>query len=53
MLGVSRQRVDQIIRSDESFPAPEVELTAGRIWKRADITQWAKRVGGLGGCPTE
>jgi predicted DNA-binding transcriptional regulator AlpA len=47
MLGVSRQRVDQIMRTDDSFPEPEVELHAGRVWKRADIERWARRVGRL------
>ena len=43
MLGVSRQRVNQLVRSDSDFPAPEAELIGGRIWKRTDIEAWMKR----------
>lgn len=42
MIGVSRQRVDRIVATDESFPAPEAVLAAGRIWKRTDIEAWIK-----------
>jgi predicted DNA-binding transcriptional regulator AlpA len=45
MLGVSRQRVDAIIRTHEDFPMPEAELSAGRIWKRRDVEDWARRTG--------
>ena len=31
MLGVSRQRVDRIVATHNDFPAPEAELSAGRI----------------------
>lgn len=40
MLGVTRQRVDAIARTDESFPTPEVKLSAGRIWKRERVEAW-------------
>jgi hypothetical protein len=42
ILGVSRQRVAQMLAEIPGFPRPEVELAAGRIWKRADIKKWAK-----------
>jgi predicted DNA-binding transcriptional regulator AlpA len=45
MLGVSRQRVDQMARSDPEFPAPVAELTAGRIWRLQDIERWARSTG--------
>lgn len=45
LLGVSTQRVDQIARQDESFPAPVAELAAGRIWLRPEITEWARQAG--------
>ena len=45
MLGVSRQRVDALVRKDGDFPLPEVELTAGRVWRRDDVIQWAERKG--------
>lgn len=44
--GVSRQRVQQLIRRDD-FPAPEVELDMGKVWKREDIEQWARSHGRL------
>jgi len=40
MLGVSRQRVAQLAASFPDFPETEVELSAGRIWKREDIEAW-------------
>ena len=46
LLGLTRQRVNQLAR-EEGFPKPEAELTAGRIWKRADVEAWAKRTGRL------
>jgi len=39
MLGLTRQRVNQIIQSD-GFPAPVAELSAGRIWSRAAVEAW-------------
>jgi predicted DNA-binding transcriptional regulator AlpA len=40
MLGVSRQRVSQLIETYEDFPKPEVELTGGRVWSRTAIESW-------------
>jgi predicted DNA-binding transcriptional regulator AlpA len=40
MLGVSRQRVAQLISSHEDFPRPEVELTGGRVWSRTAVEAW-------------
>ncbi len=40
MLGVSRQRVHQILRAYPDFPVPEAELAVGRIWRRQSITDW-------------
>lgn len=40
ILGVSRQRVDQLVGSYRDFPAPEAELAAGRIWSRSAIETW-------------
>jgi predicted DNA-binding transcriptional regulator AlpA len=39
MLGLSRQRVNQLIQRDD-FPAPEAELSAGRIWSRDAVEAW-------------
>lgn len=46
-LGVSRQRVHQLIRDDTGFPNPVAELAAGRIWLREDIEEWARSCGRL------
>src|SRR5215218_9059546 len=43
MLGVSRQRADQLSREYEDFPAPEVALYAGRVWLRSDVELWMRR----------
>ena len=46
-LDLSRQRVDQIVRSDPTFPEPVAVISAGRIWRRSDVERWARRVGRL------
>ena len=42
ILGVSRQRVNAILTTDEEFPRPEVALAAGRIWQREAIEDWCR-----------
>ena len=44
MLGVSRQRVDQLARS-KGFPEPVATISAGRIWLRDEVEQWAGEAG--------
>jgi predicted DNA-binding transcriptional regulator AlpA len=46
LLGVSRQRVDQLARTAD-FPAPTAELAVGRVWLRDDVIEWAIRTGRL------
>jgi prophage regulatory protein len=46
MLGVSRQRVQQLIKRDD-FPEPDVVLEMGKVWKRADVEAWAREHGRL------
>lgn len=46
LLGVSRQRVHQLAQSD-GFPEPTARLSAGLIWAREDVEEWAKRTGRL------
>ena len=41
MFGVTRQRVNAIVKTSEDFPEPEAELSAGRIWLRSAIVAWA------------
>jgi hypothetical protein len=43
MIGVSRQRVNQLASSYSDFPEPEAELSAGRIWTREAIEGWLAR----------
>jgi predicted DNA-binding transcriptional regulator AlpA len=40
MLGVTRQRVAQLIETYEDFPKPEVEISGGRVWSRTAIETW-------------
>jgi prophage regulatory protein len=44
LLGVSRQRADQLTRT-ERFPEPVAVLSAGRIWRRVDVEDWARATG--------
>lgn len=39
MLGVSRQRADQLTRV-KGFPKPAAELAQGRIWRKAAVERW-------------
>ena len=41
MLGVSRQRVGQLVRDYDDFPAPVAELASGRVWETAAVESWA------------
>ena len=45
ILGVSRQRVHQLVRDRPDFPKPVAELASGKVWLRADIERWARRTG--------
>lgn len=40
MLGVSRQRVNQLADSYADFPRPQALLAAGRIWSRNSVEAW-------------
>jgi prophage regulatory protein len=42
LLGVTRQRVNQLVQSEPDFPEPEATLAAGRIWRREPIEKWAE-----------
>jgi predicted DNA-binding transcriptional regulator AlpA len=39
MLGVTRQRVTQILRRDD-FPAPAKVIKGRRLWRRQDVEEW-------------
>jgi hypothetical protein len=45
VLDVSRQRVDERVRTRDGFPEAAAILAAGPIWERADIE--ARATGGL------
>ena len=40
ILGVSRQRVYQLIEAYDDFPMPVARLAVGRIWSRAAVEDW-------------
>ena len=40
MLCVSRQRVGQLVRDYDDFPAPVAELASGRVWETAAVEAW-------------
>jgi predicted DNA-binding transcriptional regulator AlpA len=42
VLGVSRQRVHQIVQTNPGFPKPIAELSVGRIWRLGDIKAWVE-----------
>jgi hypothetical protein len=44
LLGVSRQRVDQLTRRSD-FPLPVAELVSGRVWVRVVVERWAMLTG--------
>lgn len=41
MLGVTRQRVQQLVASDD-FPRPEIELGIGKVWSREAVETWIR-----------
>jgi hypothetical protein len=45
MLEISQTRVNQLATTDSKFPKPVAELSAGRIWKRAEVERWARATG--------
>jgi len=44
LLGVSRQRVQQIVNRDD-FPRPAFELAMGKVWRTEDVRAWARARG--------
>lgn len=44
-LGLSRQRIHQLVQRDPDFPAPMARLSAGLIWLTSDIEAWVLKTG--------
>jgi hypothetical protein len=42
LLGVSRQRADQLTKADEMFPEPAADLAGGRVWYAEAVVVWAR-----------
>jgi len=49
MIDVTRQRVHQLARDDPTFPAPAAVLSAGVVWERVAVEEWARRTGRIMG----
>ena len=47
LLGISRQRVDQIAKADPTFPEPVAVLSGIRVWETNAVTKWARETGRL------
>jgi predicted DNA-binding transcriptional regulator AlpA len=45
LIGVTRQGVSHIAKTDPNFPEPVAVLAGGRVWERADIERWAREKG--------
>ncbi len=45
LLGVTRSRFGQLLDAYDDFPAPVADLGVGRIWKRSDVEEWARKHG--------
>jgi predicted DNA-binding transcriptional regulator AlpA len=43
LLGISRQRVYQLLEEREDFPRPVAETPRGAMWDRRDVEQWARK----------
>lgn len=45
LLGVSKQRLAQLLDTYEDFPEPVVRLAATPVWAREDVEAWARKHG--------
>ena len=45
LLEISRQRVDRIAKTDETFPEPVAILSGIRVWETAQVETWARASG--------
>jgi predicted DNA-binding transcriptional regulator AlpA len=45
LLGISRQRVDKIAKTDPTFPQPVAILRRIRVWETEAVETWARETG--------
>jgi hypothetical protein len=45
LLGLSREGVSQLVKSDSTFPAPSQVLSSGPLWERRVVVRWARETG--------
>jgi predicted DNA-binding transcriptional regulator AlpA len=45
LLGMTRQGADKVVRTRPDFPSPEDVISAGRIWHRDLVEEWAHEKG--------
>jgi predicted DNA-binding transcriptional regulator AlpA len=43
LLGISRQRVYQLLEEHDDFPRPIAETARGSVWSRREVEQWARK----------
>lgn len=43
MLGVTRQRLHQMVQTMPDFPPAVAILAAGRIWERVPVEEWIRQ----------
>ena len=44
ILGVSRQRVYQLLSEHADFPRPRADLPRGAVWDRGEVEAWSRKV---------
>lgn len=49
LLGVSRQRVLQLLAERDGFPRPAAVLKMGKVWLGAEVRLWASERGDAAG----
>ena len=53
ILGVTKQRVSQIVAEREDFPKPAKVIGRHRLWRRKDVERWLDASLGFGSCGSE
>lgn len=47
ILGLTKQRVHQLVTTTRGFPRPVATLAIGQVWDRAEVEEWARSSGRL------